>query len=253
VHTAGWDPVALRGGPMLRTNPVYATSVTLSTDSRKRVRFTLTTNVARDFTAGMIGGGAVLGATIQARSNLDVFAGPAWSGRIDPMQYVAEADDAMGHAHYVLGTIHETTASLIARVNWAFSPHLSLQLYAQPFVASGQYSQLKDVDNPHAERFADRFHVLQGNEYAISNGTVFASYAGMYSFARPDFRIGQLRSNVVLRWEYHPGSTVFVLWSHGQTNTADDGRFQLGRDLADLLKSGEENLVMVKANYWFGL
>jgi hypothetical protein len=253
AHSAGWDTVALRGGPALRKNPVSSLTALLTTDPRKRLRFTLTANAARDFTAGMISGSAVVGATIQARSNLDVFLGPAWSGRIDPMQYVAEADDGAGHSHYVLGTIHETTASLTARVNWALTSYLSLQVYAQPFVVSGRYSQLKDVDNPAAERFADRFHILQSNEYTISDGTVFVDHAGMYSFARPDFRLGQLRSNVVLRWEYRPGSTVFVLWSHGQTSTSDDGRFQLGRNLGDLIKASEDNLVMIKVNYWLGL
>ena len=79
------------------------------------------------------------------------------------------------------------------------------------------------------------------------------NYGGMYSFDRPDFDIRQLRSTVVLRWEYRPGSTVFAIWSHGQTSTAEDGRFQLGHDLAGLLKADEDNLVMIKANYWVGL
>jgi hypothetical protein len=192
------------------------------------------------------------GITIQARSNLDLFVGPSYFVRDDGMQYVTEADDAAGHPHYILGRISETTLSLTTRVNWTFSPHLSLQAYAQPFVASGRYSELKDVDNPHADRYADRFHVLQGADLTLVDGTYFANHDGSYSFARPDFDIRQLRSIVVLRWEYRPGSTVFAIWSHGRTSSIDDGRFRLGRDLAGLAEADGENVVMLKANYWFG-
>jgi hypothetical protein len=82
---------------------------------------------------------------------------------------------------------------------------------------------------------------------------VNVSYGGSYSFDRPDFDLRQLRSTMVLRWEYRPGSTVFAIWSHGQTSQLDDGRFQLGRDLSSLLSAQSANLVMIKANYWIGL
>ena len=127
------------------------------------------------------------------------------------MQYVAEADDAGGHQHYIVGQIHQTTTGLTMRVNWTFSPHLSLQVYAQPFIAAGRYSQLKDVDNPHADRFSDRFHILAGNEYRIADDTVYATHNGSYSFTDPDFDLQQLHSTMVLRWEYRPGSTLFAM------------------------------------------
>jgi hypothetical protein len=82
---------------------------------------------------------------------------------------------------------------------------------------------------------------------------VFVSYAGNYSFDQPDFSIEQLRSTMVLRWEYRPGSTLFAIWSHGRTNSAVDGRFALAHDLGELAKTDSENIVMVKANYWIGL
>jgi hypothetical protein len=58
---------------------------------------------------------------------------------------------------------------------------------------------------------------------------------------------------MVLRWEYRPGSTVFAIWSHGQTSQIDDGRFHFAEDLSGLARASAENLVMVKANYWIGL
>jgi hypothetical protein len=169
------------------------------------------------------------------------------------MQYVTQVADDSGALHYLTAHINLTTLSFLMRVNWTFSPHLSLQAYAQPYIAAGAYNDIKDVNNPHASQFRDRFHILTGNEVHETADTVFVNYNGSYSFAKPDFNFEQLRSTVVLRWEYRPGSSVFAIWTHGRTNTLTDGRFDLGSNLSDLAHTPGENIVMVKANYWIGL
>lgn len=253
VEAGGWDVIALRGGPALRTNTTIAGAFGVSSDTRKNVRVDLGINAFRDPTADRMRFNLSGGTTIQARSNIDLFVGLDWLQGTDPMQYIAEVEDAAGTTHYVFGTIAQTVAALTTRVNWAFSPRVSLQVYAQPFIAAGNYRELKDVDNPHARRFADRFHLLSGNEYTETDGTVHVSYNGNYSFDRPDFDIRELRSTVVLRWEYRPGSAVFAIWSHGRSSVLDDGRFDLARDIANLGDAPGEHIVMVKANYWLGL
>jgi hypothetical protein len=192
-------------------------------------------------------------AVIQARSNIDIQLGPTFMERNDPMQYVAEALDTSYRLHYITAAIHQTTTAMTVRLDWTFSPHLSLQAYAQPFVATGRYYNYKDVDKAHAANFNDRFHNLSDKEITTSDDEEYASYNGTYAFARPDFDFLQLRSTVVLRWEYLPGSTVFLIWNHGQTNQFDDGRFLLAHDLDELKQTPGENVVMVKANYWIGL
>ena len=251
---AQWDPVALRGGPALHVDPGASWYANLNTDPRKPVWFSLNASTQRTPASDLSSAEVDLGATIQARSNIDIYVGPMFATRQDPMQYVDQVPDQAGKLHYIFGAIRQTTTSMTLRMNWTFSPHLTLQAYAQPFIASGRYDELKDVDNPHAETFADRFHVLQGREYAIANGTVSVARNGdSYSFTQPDFDIRQLRSTVVLRWEYRPGSTVFAIWSHGATSETDfDGRFNLGHDLRELAHAPAENIIAVKANYWFG-
>ena len=257
LFDARWSPYSLRGGPALRNDFGTFGWVNLNTDTRKPVWFSLNGFGGHNFTSGFFEGGVDLGATVQARSNLDVFVGPSVYHRNDPMQYIDQIDDemAVGRTHYVFGRIHETNASMTVRANWTFSPHLALQVYAQPFVASGRYAELKDVDHPGAERFSDRFHAFTPDEVRLSDGTYRVMRGGQsFGFDQPDFNFRQLRSTVVVRWEYRPGSTVFAIWSHGQTSDAlDDGRFRLGRDLADLGRASSENIVMVKANYWIGL
>ncbi|HEY5923071.1 MAG TPA: DUF5916 domain-containing protein [Kofleriaceae bacterium] len=253
VEAGGWDVMALRGGPALRTDASVNSNIGVSTDSRKDLRGDFWVNWFRNFAADAIQVNTGGGANIQARSNIDVFVGLDWTQRTDPMQYITQVEDTGGRTHYVFGTIAQTVVSLTTRVNWTFSPKLSLQLYAQPFIAAGNYRELKDVDNPHAQRFEDRFHVLTGNDYSVTDGTVSVSHNGTYAFAQPDFDFGELRSTVVLRWEYRPGSAVFAIWSHGRTNFVDGGRFDLANDIADLGRAPGEHIVMIKANYWIGL
>jgi hypothetical protein len=252
---ARWKVDALRGGRALRADPRLASFASLTTDTREPVWFSLAEAAGHNWTSGELDVNLALSATIQARSNLDISIGPSWFARVDPLQYIDEVADQAGQSHFVFGRIHETDVSMTLRVNWTFSPHLALQAYAQPYVASGHYDQLKDVDNPGAARYADRFHVFAPGELQLADATYQAARDGaMYSFERPDFNFRQLRSTVVLRWEYRPGSTIFAIWSHGQTDDAlGDGRFRLGRDLGDLATAASQDIVMVKANYWFGL
>jgi hypothetical protein len=253
-----WTPGALRGGPSLHADSFYQVGAFGTTDTSKPVWLSIEATGGRTPASDSINGSLSLGATIQARANLDVFVGPTYSYRNDSLQYVEEAADELGRPHYVFARIYQPTAALTARVNWTFSPALSLQVYAQPYVATGSYSEYKDVTRARAERFADRFDPLEGRSL-VQDGDTFtatndsATNGGRFSFSRPDFSFRQLRSTIVLRWEYRPGSSVFAIWSHGRTSDAVDGRFALGRDLGALGRADAENVVMVKANYWIGL
>ena len=238
VQGSGNDPIEMRGGPALRTDPAYAIHLTANSDSRKKVRVGLDFGANQRPESDYMDTRIDAGVFVQARSNIDISAGPSWRETTNPLQYVDQIGDAAGMTHYLFGRIRLTEASLTTRVNWTFSPRLSLQAYAQPFLAVGSYSEYKDVTNPHADRFEDRFTPVTGGE--------------SFSFEKPDFNFGQLRSTVVLRWEYRPGSALFAIWSHGQTQDGQ-GLFDLGHDLADLARSASENIVMVKANYWIGL
>jgi hypothetical protein len=254
IERVRWATTVLRGGRALRVDPANFGYLGVSTDTRKPVWFSLNASGEHNATSGARDGGLDLGATIQARSNVDLFVGPSVYVRNDPVQYVAEVADAGGGpSHFVFARIHEADVSLTLRVNWAFSPHLTLQAYAQPYLASVHYDEFKDMNHPGAARYADRFRLLAPGEYAFDSSSLGPADP-VLRFDRPDLNFRQLRSTLVVRWEYLPGSTVFAIWSHGQTSdTFDGGRFQLGRDLSALGRAASENVVMVKANYWIGL
>jgi hypothetical protein len=250
-----WDLSALRGGRALRVDSSVSGNVSLTTDTRKSLWFNLMASAGHNWSSGVRDFGVNLGATVQARSNLDLFVGPSIYVRNDPMQYVDQVADDLATAppHFVFGRIHETIAAMTLRVNWTFSPRLGLQAYIQPYIASGRYDELKDVDRPGAARYADRFDPL-GGDLQLIDGRYHVMRGGSgFRFDRPDFNFRQLRSTMVLRWEYRPGSTVFAIWSRGQTSNAlDDGQFRLGRDVSDLLSARSNDTLLIKASYWIG-
>ena len=146
----------------------------------------------------------------------------------------------------------QTTVGATYRVDYAFTPTLSLQLYAQPFVSAGEYREFKQVADPRAERYTDRLTPVDtradGDEYFVD----LDGDGSEESFTNPDFNVRQFRSNAVLRWEYLPGSSLFLVWSHGRDDDTDIGGFDLSRDVGDLFRTAPSNAFMVKLSYWLG-
>ena len=73
------------------------------------------------------------------------------------------------------------------------------------------------------------------------------------TLGNPDFTVLSFRSNVVLRWEYQLGSTIFLVWQHGRSGSDTDGRFRFGDRMGDLFRSPADNVLLVKVNYWLSL
>lgn len=154
---------------------------------------------------------------------------------------------------YILGNLHQTTASVMARLNYTFTPTLSLQLYAQPFVSSGRYAGLKIVNHPSSAIRSDRYSSID-NLQSDGDANRYSGTIGGESVAldNPDFNFQQFRSNVVLRWEYRPGSTLFLVWGQDRTASGRDGRFDVRRDLRNLVDARGTNTFLLKINYWIG-
>jgi hypothetical protein len=130
-----------------------------------------------------------------------------------------------------------------------------VQLYAQPFVATGAYDRYLEVVDPTARQFDDRYQVLDDELLEEAGG--FAVDRGGdgtidYRFGRPDFNVRELSWNLVGRWEYSPGSTLFAIWSHRRGSFADQGVWQLGDDLSELATAPGEHVIMLKLTYWVG-
>ncbi len=127
--------------------------------------------------------------------------------------------------------------SATLRLNYTFTPTVSLQVYAQPFVSKGTYANVRELSaTPRASRYDDR--------YAAYGDTAVTNNPGGFNYKA-------FQSNVVFRWEYRPGSTLFLVWNQGRqgsTSYGGDGNYQA--DVRDLFRLHPVNTFLVKWSYW---
>jgi len=243
------DAGALRGGPLFRREAQTNFWGGFGTDSRKAIQFNMGTfgNVRPESDSWQLNASPNLRIRPSGRATFNV--GTFVNRRVDDRQWVRKIDTDT--PHYLFGRIEQTTVGATVRADYAFTPTLSLQLYAQPFVSSGEYGAFKQVSDPVAARYTDRFSALEAR---LEDNRYYADVDGNgseESFSNPDFNFRQFRSNAVLRWEYRPGSALFLVWSQGRDDSTATGAFDLGRDVGDLFSARPTNVFMVKASYWF--
>ena len=134
--------------------------------------------------------------------------------------------------HYTFARLDQDILAMTLRGNWTFTPSLSFQLYAQPYLAAGTYSQWREMQAPHAAAYADRF---QPYGSGAPNG----------------FDYTQFNSDAVLRWEYRPGSVLFFVWQQGRTqNLVNNGAFDGTGDVSGMFDAHPNNTFLVKLSYW---
>ncbi len=254
---AGLSTGSLRGGPAIIEPSNWNGWGYLETDSRKTIRLSINgwgwTQPAS--------GSSSLGASVNLRwrplTNLDLTASPTVDKTHDNWQYV-DAPSALGTTHYVFADLRQTTVGMQFRGNLTFLPTLSLQLYVEPFIATGGYGGYKEVAHPRAAEYADRFALYAANQLgtdADGNVLVDLNRDGGTDFVldNPNFRYLSLRGNAVLRWEYRRGSTLFLVWQHGREDSNHQGTFSLRQGLDQLFAAPATNTLLVKLNYWLSL
>ena len=250
------DDRLTRGGPIARRDAGGSFNVNVRTDDRKVVSGYVYGNTFGNELgrSGLFGGGGV---EIRPGASLTVSLGPEFGLRDDPRQYVDAFDDPAAEAtfgrRYVFGQLDASEVALEARANWTFSPDLSLQLYARPFATRGQYSAFKHFDRPGAFRLPE-YGVDLGTatENADGSTTIDPGDGGDPFTVRRDFTVRSLQGNAVLRWQYRPGSTVFLVWQQQRSGSENDGDLRFGRDVRGLFSDPVQNVFLVKLSYWLG-
>lgn len=259
-----------RGGPMMVGPANLSSNLNLNTDWRKPFGVGLNLDVADDRIGR--GGRYSVRADLRMRpsDNISLSVGPRWESSRSGDQYVT-ATDALPFSptfgtRYLFADLDRTTFSMQTRLDWTFSPTLSLQLFAQPLLSSGDYVQYKQLAASQTFDF-DTFVPGTGttgpggvtctSSICEVDGTQHVDFdndgAADYAFGDRDFNVRSLIGNAVLRWEYRPGSTVFFVWQRRQVGSSSLGNFDFGRDLDALFSAPAENRFIVKVNYWLGL
>lgn len=241
----------LRGGPAMKRPGSWNAWYGLHTDNRKPVVLEGGGWIWADDERSHSGGFWTF-MQFRPRDNVRLTFGPEYSWNHDDWQFV-DAQEVLGADQYIMGVLDQKTISLTTRLDWTFTPNMSLQLYAQPFVSSGDYLRFRRVTDPLAERYSDRFEAL-GRRLTLDDGTYNADLnrdgTADLSFNDPDFTFAELRSTLVLRWEYVSGSTIFLVWQQNRSSFVEQGDFRPGRDFGDLLTADGDNVFLMKVNYY---
>ncbi len=252
----GWDHLsvtALRGGPAVRGDASWRSYLEVATDARKPISLSVWANKSRWI--GTSREWLALGPNVRFRPTplLNGSLGLFYRWERNPTQWVTRRSVA-DSTHYVLAEIEQKTLSLTLRLDWTLTPSLSIQFYGEPFAFSGRYSDFKGVAEPRAREFADRYRLYHEELTCGSDGVCEVDLdldgAADFTFSHPDFSSRYLRSTMVVRWEYRPGSVLFLAWQHGRSSFTSDAAFGAFDDLADLFDEPADNTFLVKANYW---
>jgi hypothetical protein len=247
------SPTLLRGGPALWVSPNVAWWTRLVSDQRYVVSGELMTQGQVDDVAGGRRITAAPTITVRPSSRAELSLQPSVTRVVNPAQYVETATGG-GDTTYVVGALRQTTTALTTRLNLTFTPQLSLQLYAQPFLSAGRYRALGEVVNAGARAAARRVSAFDAWAVARVGEAALRIDRGPGRSALelddPDFTVRELKSNAVLRWEYRPGSTLFLVWAQARDNDAQARDFSVSRDARDLWRTPGTNVLLIKASYW---
>ncbi|MBT8185941.1 MAG: hydrolase, partial [Eudoraea sp.] len=246
---------ALRGGPRLRQSPEFSFWNGINTDRRKKLRFSAFHNGGKAFDNSSSFYYIEAGFSYQPTNALRLSAFPSYSMNNDKLQYIDNIDVG-GNTRYLNGTIEQRTLSMSFRLNYTINPNLTIQYWGQPFISRGRYSNFKHVTDPMAREFEDRITPYTTTQAVLTNGTynVDEDLDNVidFSFEDPDFSFIQFRSNLVIRWEFIPGSEIFLVWSQDISQSGDPSE-GLFKSLGDNVFGGEQpmNIFLIKATYRF--
>jgi len=231
------DRQTTRGGPAVRQDVYFSPWISINGDDRKSwvpyfsanyfqssSKRNWSTNISPEIDFKMMG-------------RLSTVLAMNWSHDVRDNQFYTKVTDAGNALHYLVAHLDQNTTSLTGRLNYTFTPNVSLQTYLQPFVSKGTYSNVRQVSStPRADKYEDR--------YAPYNDPSVTDDPGGFNFKA-------FQSNVVMRWEYKPGSTLFVVWNQGRQGYNNiEGDKTFGGDMGDLFKLHPANTFLVKLSYW---
>ena len=268
-HPSSYDPRLTRGGPMVMRYGYNMFSGNVSTDNRSRFVGGLQMNYivpVDNNEGGRIVYSPTL--TIKPSSRLLVSLSPSYDLQRTAQQYVTAISDptvgaAFGGQRYVFGRLIQKTLSMDTRFNTTFTPNLTLELYAQPFIATGAYTSFKEfaeVKSRHMNRYGvdNGSTVTRVNDPKTGIATTYtidpdgSGPAAPFTFANPNFNYRSLRGTGVLRWEYRPGSTLYLVWTQERQGSDVTGDFDFSRDRSALFRDRPTNVFQIKGTYWIG-
>jgi len=255
----GWnyiDSRKLRGGPDFRFDPYVYASAQFNTDKAKRLMFKI--NYVADLNTNGFNKAHTLTPSLTWRiGNRLYFSGEFnYNKNLDHLQYVATIDELIGPSshEYIMGRLDQQTYGVTLKLQMNVTPDISVQFYGSPYTSTGKYNRFKGAANTLSRTYEERFDEYIGDEISYENGIYAVNKNGsQFSFSNPDFSFNEFRSNLVARWEYRPGSTLYLVWEHTMSNRDNHVISGWGNNIDRMFGLPATNVFMVKMNYWFSL
>jgi hypothetical protein len=256
-----WNPQTLdnrltRGGPLALSKPGYQFDGTLQGDSRRKVSYSLSLGGYRTPATRSFNSYVQPAVTWTPLPNVYLQLGPEVDRNVNDVQYVAAVADPgnvpadFGGNHYVFARLDQTTLSANLRLNVSFTPNLTLQTFIQPLISSGHYTDYKELERSRSLDF------LHHSGYDAGTGLLYpdVSVPGVnLAINQPSFNFKSLRGNAVLRWEYRPGSALFLVWTQQRTDGELLDGLDFRRSLDRLVTAAPDDIFLVKVSYYLGL
>ncbi|WP_340104748.1 DUF5916 domain-containing protein [Rhodohalobacter sp. 8-1] len=254
-----YDDRLTRGGPMGMTPASMKFNTIVSTDYRKKLQLKFTSRQTIDELGGHRRSGSVM---VRYRplpaANFSIE--PQFTSYKTTTQYAGTIQSPSNTAtfgkRYLFADMHQQTLAASIRADWTFSPKLSLQLFAQPFISAGEFSRFKELERAGSmdykvydeESGSVQFN-SETNRYEITPGDIAEE---SFEIRNPNFNVRSIRGNAVLRWEYRPGSTVFFVWQQTRSSRGNAGTLNLADDYDQLFRSPANHAFLVKLSFWLG-
>ncbi len=246
-----------RGGPLTQTPAGYQVNMNVGTDFSKdaagRVGFYSYRRPGYSYNREIYGA-----LELKPTTNITLTVSPSIRKNNEFAQWVGAFTDPLATEtygkRYVFANLDQTTISAGIRLNWTLNPQLSLQLYVQPLISAGSYYNFKEL-----KLGSSADYMVYGEEGSTFNKETRiadpdgSGPANPIQIGNPDFNFKSLRGNAVLRWEYLPGSVLFLVWTQTRTDFEDIGDFNFNRSVERLIDTVPDNIFMVKFTYWFNM
>lgn len=250
----GLSTAALRGGPAIRTYQGMNQWVFLSTDSRKKIRLSM--NGSNSTGANWNSNSLSANLTYKPSQSWVIMAGTSYSQSHREIQYVSNVDYQQD-VRYINASLSQDVFSINLRVNFSITPDLSVQYYGRPFAARGVYDEFKKITNPRAAKPQDQYTLFTPSQISPnSDASAYLIDENMdgitdYQFSNPNFNFRDFQSNLVVRWEYKPGSTLFLVWSQNRDVFDNETQNTMWANTSDVFQTVPHNILLLKFSYRF--
>jgi hypothetical protein len=252
-YTETFNNSRTRGGPLTINPAGYEATFNISSDSRKDWVVSLGAGTY-DFDQSY---DWFTNASLELRllPNISFILSPQFSRTFEYAQYVDTYCDVTAAktygSRYVFAELDQKTLSSSIRLNWTFTPNLSLQLYVQPLISAGDYTNYKELKAPGTYDFME--YGEEGSTFDPETNTADPDGEGPaqpIEIGNPDFNVKSLRGNAVLRWEYLPGSVIYFVWTQTREKAEEIGDFKFEESMTKMITAEPDNIFMIKVTYW---